>query len=51
VTVTTPGRVRLVEGKGSGDVIAAGRSDGFVELEPDRTVQTPTQVPFYAWAW
>ncbi len=51
VTVTTPGRVRLVEGKGSGDVIAAGRSDGFVELEPDRTVQTPTHVPYYAWAW
>jgi molybdopterin molybdotransferase len=51
VTITSPGRVRLVEGKGSGDVIAAGRSDGFVELEPERTVESPTHVPCYAWAW
>lgn len=51
VTVTSQGRVRLVEGKGSGDVIAAGRSDGFVEIEPERTVETPTHVPYYAWAW
>lgn len=50
-TITSPGRVRLVEGKGSGDVIAAGRSDGFVELEPNRTVESPAHVPWYAWAW
>ena len=51
VVETGFGHVRLVEGKGSGDVIAAGRSDGFVELKPEQTVETPTQVPLYAWEW
>lgn len=39
-------RAELVDARGSGDVIAAGLSDGFVEVQPS---ESPSIVPFYAW--
>jgi molybdenum cofactor synthesis domain-containing protein len=44
---TGPGRVRLVDVKGSGDLVAAARSDGFVEVPPGGTGRGPW--PFYGW--
>ncbi len=43
----TTERYRLVAGRGSGDVAAAGRSDGFVELPPGHTGNGPW--PLYTW--
>jgi molybdopterin molybdotransferase len=34
VRLTSPGKAELVRGKGSGDWIAAARSDGFIEVDP-----------------
>lgn len=34
VRLTGPGQAELVRGKGSGDWIAAARSDGFIEVDP-----------------
>lgn len=46
-------RAELVNTRGSGDVISAARSDGFVELPPARGTSTgaehATLVPFYLW--
>ncbi len=42
------GAVDLVDGRGSGDVIAAARSDGFVELPPHACGPGPW--PYYRWA-
>ncbi|KAA0212482.1 MAG: molybdopterin molybdenumtransferase MoeA [Cyanobacteria bacterium CYA] len=39
-------RAELVDTRGSGDVVAAGISDGFVEVPPSRS---PSIVPFYPW--
>ncbi len=43
----------LVDSRGSGDVVSAARSDGFVELPPSRSAsadtQPPTRVAFYPW--
>lgn len=39
-------RAELVDGRGSGDIVAAGMSDGFVEVRP---AGTAAAVPFYAW--
>lgn len=43
----------LVDTRGSGDVISASRSDGFVELPPAKETPTGTEpvplVPFYPW--
>ncbi len=36
----------LIDGRGSGDIVAAGLSDGFIELPPSAF---PAIVPFYAW--
>lgn len=47
VRLTGPGRAELVDGRGSGDVVAAARSDGFIELPPGATGPGPW--PFYAW--
>lgn len=47
VKVTGPGRARLVEGMGSGDLVSAARGDGFVELPPGETGPGPW--PFYPW--
>lgn len=64
VRLTEAGEVHLLDGRGSGDIMAAGRSDGFVEVAPTRAASSvqdpasatlpsdgpaPTLVPFYAW--
>ena len=51
VTLDAHGVAHLVDGRGSGDLIAAGRSDGFIELEPNQVPAAGELVPFHAWAW
>ena len=52
VRVDASGRAVLLEARGSGDVIAAGQSDGFVEVPP-RALHTSdaahTRYPLYRW--
>ncbi len=48
VRLTGPGRARLVGGKGSGDLVAAARSDGFVEVPPGHVGAGPW--PFFGWS-
>lgn len=48
VRIEDDGRVSLIDGRGSGDVIAAGRSDGFIEVAPKGAAQD-AGYPFYAW--
>lgn len=43
------GSVRLLPALGSGDIVAGGRSDGFVELAPGACPDARTPVPFYSW--
>jgi len=38
----------VVEGRGSGDIVSAAGSDGFVEIPPDQTGPGPW--PFYPWS-
>jgi len=47
VRLTETGDAELVDGRGSGDVAAGGRSDGFIEVPP--RVGTSGPFPFYAW--
>jgi molybdopterin molybdotransferase len=47
VRVVGDGIVRLTPSKGSGDLVSAARSDGFVEIPPDQTSVGP--YPFYTW--
>jgi molybdenum cofactor synthesis domain-containing protein len=47
VVRTGAGRVRLVETRGSGDVVSAARSEGFVEVPPGESGAGPWD--FYAW--
>lgn len=47
VRIVGPGRAELVEGRGSGDLVSAARSDGFVELPPGGQGAGPWA--FYAW--
>lgn len=42
-----PGGVELVTSRGSGDVAAAARSDGFIEQPPD----TPAPTEAWLWSW
>jgi molybdopterin molybdotransferase len=46
-------RVELVESRGSGDIVSAARSDGFVELPPGPVCPDPVRaaalVPCYLW--
>lgn len=44
---TGPGRVLLVPGRGSGDVVSAARAHGFVEVPPGESGAGPW--PFYSW--
>lgn len=39
-------QVELIDGRGSGDIVAAGRSDGFVEVAPGALSAI---LPYYAW--
>lgn len=43
------GEARLLDGRGSGDIVALGRSDGFVELAPGVRPDADALVPFYSW--
>jgi molybdopterin molybdotransferase len=47
VRLTTPGEAALLDIRSSGDVAAAARSDGFIELPPGEGGPGPW--PFYAW--
>ena len=47
VVLDGEGRARVVAFRGSGDVVAAARSDGFVEIPPGASGAGP--FPFYAW--
>lgn len=47
VRLVGAGEAELIETKGSGDVVAAARSDGFVEVPPN--VGGPGPWPFYGW--
>lgn len=47
VRMTGPGTAELVAGRGSGDVMAAAASDGFVEIPPGEYGAGPW--PFYRW--
>jgi molybdopterin molybdotransferase len=47
VRLVDHGRAERVATRGSGDVISAARSDGFVEVPPHRTGAGPW--PFYSW--
>ncbi len=47
VCMRADGRVELLDGRGSGDLVAGGRSDGFIEVAP--TSDAKHWVPFYAW--
>lgn len=39
-------QAELIDGRGSGDIVAAGRSDGFVEIPPGASSAI---LPYYAW--
>lgn len=43
------GTVRLLDARGSGDLIAGGRSDGFVEISPHEHPDPKVPVPFFGW--
>ncbi len=47
--IVGPGEVELVGGMGSGDVAAAARSDGFVEVPPGESAGEGPRT-FYSWA-
>lgn len=48
VRLVGDGRAVILEGKGSGDIVTAARSDGFVEVPPGEAGPGPW--PFYGWA-
>lgn len=51
VRVNAHGDAELVDGRGSGDIVAGGRSDGFIEVPPASIAgEKPTGLfPFYPW--
>jgi molybdenum cofactor synthesis domain-containing protein len=56
VRLNSTGEAELIDTRGSGDIIAGGKSDGFVEVPPATTATesasartTPALVPFYSW--
>ena len=46
VRVNSQGTAELVDGRGSGDIMAASRSDGFIELPPHTA---ETKIPHYSY--
>jgi molybdopterin molybdotransferase len=54
VRLTGDGRAELVDGRGSGDIIAGGNADGFVEVPPKSLAgaggPAAEVLPFYPWA-
>lgn len=49
VRLREDGAAELVDGRGSGDILAGGRSDGFIEVPPGAS-GGEAWFPFYAWA-
>ncbi len=49
VRVNGDGRVALVDGRGSGDIAAGGRADGFIEVPPGAGTGEGL-FPYYVWA-
>ncbi|MFN0010071.1 MAG: molybdopterin molybdotransferase MoeA [Phycisphaerales bacterium] len=54
VRLNERGEAELVDGRGSGDIVAGGRSDGFIEVPPhthvgDAAAASPTLYPYYPW--
>lgn len=47
VSIVSAGRARVTESRGSGDIVAAARSDGFVEIPPHASGHGP--FAFRAW--
>jgi molybdopterin molybdotransferase len=47
VAITAPGSASLVPSRGSGDLVSAARSDGFVEIPPGQSGPGPW--PYYPW--
>ncbi|MCM2371622.1 molybdopterin molybdotransferase MoeA [Aporhodopirellula aestuarii] len=47
VRMSGPGRAELVVGKGSGDLVSLGASDGFIEMPPN--ANHPGPWPFFSW--
>lgn len=47
VRLIPEGRAELIDNKGSGDLIASARSDGFIEIPPNTADAGPW--PYYAW--
>ena len=47
VRLTPDGRAELIDNKGSGDLIASARSDGFLEIPPNQANAGPW--PFHPW--
>lgn len=47
VQLVAPGIARLVEGRGSGDIVSAARGDGFIEVPPGQGGPGPWA--FYGW--
>lgn len=49
VRIDAAGQAELIDGRGSGDIIAGGCSDGFVEVPPTSSGRPDNLVPFYPW--
>ncbi|MBL8763814.1 MAG: molybdopterin molybdotransferase MoeA [Phycisphaerae bacterium] len=49
VRLNAAGEAELIDARGSGDIIAGGRSDGFIELPPASTPAPSALVPFHPW--
>jgi molybdopterin molybdotransferase len=49
VRMNDRGEAELVDGRGSGDIIAGGRSDGFIEVPPRSEGPIPMLFAYYPW--
>ncbi len=51
VRLTDAGDAELVDSQGSGDLIAAAQSDGFIELPPNTSPTPEDLLPYYPWPY
>jgi len=50
VRLTAPGQASLLPTQGSGDIVSAAQSDGFVEIAPSSSSASPNAtLPYYPW--
>ena len=49
ITLDSHGHAKLVTSRGSGDIVSAAQSHGFIEIPPNATGQGPW--PIYRWEW